>query len=108
MSIDNKIEFVEALTYQDVLLVPQYSDIVSRKEIDIGSSLDNRLRLDLPIISSPMDTISEYKMALTMAKNGGMAIIHRYNDPAKQAEHVRKAKALGAEIIGAAIGVTNG
>ena len=72
MANKNKTEFAEALTYQDVLLVPQYSDITSRKEIDIGSNLDDRLRLDLPIISSPMDTISEYKMALKMAKNGGM------------------------------------
>jgi len=46
----------EALTYDDVLLIPQYSDIKSRKEVDIGNNLDDNINLSLPIISSPMDT----------------------------------------------------
>ena len=108
MAIKNKTEFAEALTYQDVLLVPQYSDIVSRSEIDAGSDLDNNLHLKLPIISSPMDTISEEEMALTMSKNGGMSIIHRYNEPEEQAAIVKKAVNSGADVVGAAVGVTNG
>ena len=108
MAIKNKTEFAEALTYQDVLLVPQYSDIVSRSEIDSGSDLDDKLHLKLPIISSPMDTISEEEMALTMSKNGGMSIIHRYNEPEEQAAIVKKAVNSGTDIVGGAIGVTSG
>ena len=52
----------EALTYQDVLLVPQYSDIASRSEVDIGNQLDRNIRLDLPVIASPMDTVSELSL----------------------------------------------
>ena len=68
-----------ALSYDDVLLVPQYSDIRSRSEIDIGTSLGKGLNLKLPIFSSPMDTISEKSMANSMAAAGGCAIVHRYN-----------------------------
>ena len=107
MVIDNRAGFAEALTYQDVLLVPQYSDIVSRSEIDIGGDLDNTLHLTLPVISSPMDTISEEEMAATMSKNGGMSIIHRYNEPDEQAVIIRKAVALGTNVVGGAVGVTN-
>ena len=68
----------EALTYNDVLLVPQYSDIVSRNEVKLSSNLsDNHFRL--PIIASPMDTVSEKDMVVAMADEGGLAIIHRYN-----------------------------
>ena len=94
----------EALTYQDVLLVPQYSDIESRSEVDIGSQLDNHLRLDLPVIASPMDTVSESPMANAMSENGGLAIIHRYNTIDEQCKHV---ECLPTEaMVGAAIGVT--
>ena len=68
----------EAVTYNDVLLVPQYSDIVSRNEVKLTSNLsDNQFRL--PIIASPMDTISEKDMVVAMADEGGLAIVHRYN-----------------------------
>lgn len=96
----------EAVTYQDVLLVPQYSDIISRTEVDISSNLDEDLKLDLPIISSPMDTISESKMASSMTANGGMSIIHRYNSIEEQAKIIRTSIKHGATIVGAAIGVT--
>ena len=72
-------ELKETLTYQDVLLVPQYSDIRSRSEVDISSSLSDNMKLAVPIIASPMDTVSEDGMANAMAFAGGMAIIHRYN-----------------------------
>ena len=68
----------EAVTYNDVLLVPQYSDIVSRNEVKLTSNLsDNEFRL--PIIASPMDTVSEKDMVVAMADEGGLAIVHRYN-----------------------------
>ena len=94
----------EALAYDDVLLVPRYSDIKSRQEVNIGNSLDDNIYLDLPIISSPMDTVSESSMAAAMAKNGGMAVIHRYNSIDEQCKHV---ECLPAEaVVAGAIGVT--
>jgi len=98
-------KFERALTYQDVLLVPQYSDIRSRSEVDIGNNLGD-LRLDLPVISSPMDTISESSMASAMCEMGGMAIIHRYNSIEEQAHHVRVVENPDHSIVGGAIGVT--
>ena len=91
-----------SLSYGDVLLVPKYSDIVSRKEVDISSALDCWRGLELPIISSPMDTITESSMANAMANEGGLGIIHRYNSIEMQAQqayqvsdHDRKAAAIG-------------
>ncbi len=98
-----------SLSYDDVLLVPQFSDIKSRSEVDLGSNLTNGLFLDTPIISSPMDTVTEEAMATVMAVEGGCGIIHRYNTIDQQAimvssvvqqvsDHVRLN-------IGAAVGV---
>jgi IMP dehydrogenase len=95
----------EALTYDDVLLLPQYSDIRSRSEVDISTDLGNGLTLGLPIFSSPMDTISENFMARAISEEGGCAIIHRYNTPEEQAELVGHARTNGAESIGFAVGV---
>ena len=93
----------EGLAYNDVLLVPQYSDIISRSEVCIGSSLGN-LWFELPIISSPMDTITASPMAAAMDSCGGFGIIHRYNSIEIQCQHV---ECLPAEaIVGAAIGVS--
>jgi len=95
----------EALTYDDVLLLPQYSDIRSRSEVSVGTDLGNGLKLSLPIVSSPMDTISEDLMARSMSAAGGCSIIHRYNTPEEQAELVGHARVKGAENIGFAVGV---
>ena len=91
-----------ALTYQDVLLVPQYSNIRSRSEVDISARLQDGLTLQIPIISSPMDTVSESVMADAMSSLGGLSIIHRYNTPEEQARLVRESGGL----VGAAIGMT--
>ena len=101
------MEFKEALTYDDMLLIPQYSDIESRKEIYIGNSLsaDNKIKLDLPIISSPMDTVTSSPMAIAMAEAGGLGIIHRYNSIEKQCKMVKQAWEF-VEFVGAAVGVT--
>jgi IMP dehydrogenase len=103
--IKTETNMKEALTYDDVLILPQYSDIRSRSEVDIHSNLGNGLKLDLPIFASPMDTISEDLMAFAMSEQGGSAIIHRYNTPEEQAQLVRIAKTNGAENIGFAVGV---
>ena len=94
----------QALTYDDVLLVPQYSDIESRKEIDISNNLDNKITLKLPIIASPMDTVTELDMAITIGKLGGLGVIHRYNTIEKQCAIVKKAWE-STKNVAAAIGV---
>ena len=91
----------KAYTYDDVLLVPQYSDIRSRSEVDISGHL-GELKLTLPIISSPMDTVTESKMARTMRSEGGVGVIHRYNTILEQCEMVKES-GVG---VGAAVGVT--
>lgn len=98
------VEKEEALTYQDVLLVPQYSDIGSRKEVDIGNRLSEDVKLSLPLISSPMDTVSEEEMAQAMSENGGVSVIHRYNTIEEQASIVGKVSS--DNLVGAAIGAT--
>ena len=94
----------DALTYNDVLLVPQYSDIRSRTEVSLSSWLSNN-EFKLPIIASPMDTISESDMAAAMWMEGGLAIVHRYNTIKEQRLHCDKASLMGAT-VGAAIGTS--
>jgi len=95
----------ETLSYDDVLLVPKYSDIESRSEISLSSSLGKNLVFNSPIIASPMDTVSGQDMAIALSKLGGVAIIHRYNSISEQTDIVRKVKREG-ERVGAAIGTT--
>ena len=96
----------EGVTYNDVLLVPQYSDIRSRSEINIGATLYGSgpvTQLGLPIIGSPMDTISESQMGITMWHEGALTVIHRYNTIEQQCalvDEVLFAKANAAAAIG--------
>lgn len=85
-------------SFDDVLLVPQHSDIESRSEIDLSRQLGNR-RFEIPIITSPMDTVTELKMATAFGALGGLAVTHRYCDMVDQS----KMTPTGAA---AAIGVT--
>ena len=82
----------EALTFDDVLLVPARSDVLPR-EVDLGTQLTRRVRLGLPVLSAAMDTVTEARLAITMAQEGGMGIIHK-NMPieaqARQVAHVKK------------------
>lgn len=97
-----------AVSYDDVLLVPRYSEIESRGEVIIGNSLDDDIWLDLPLLASPMDTVSELEMGAAIAKEGGLAIIHRYNTIREQQDIVAKVVEsldLGHGRVGAAIGV---
>ena len=95
-----------AICFDDVLLTPQYSEIMSRQNIDCRSKLHNAGSFRLPVISSPMDTVTEKKMAIALGQAGGLGIIHRYNEPTVQAALVAKAKDSGAGRVGAAVGVT--
>ncbi len=69
--------FEEAYSFGDVLLKPQKSDISSRSEIDLSSELGGKT-YGLPIMSSPMDTVTESEMSVTMAEFGGLGVVHRY------------------------------
>jgi IMP dehydrogenase/GMP reductase len=100
---------LRALSYDDVLLVPQYSDIESRKDVDISSILDaeRNLHFSLPIISSPMDTITEEKMAIALARMGGLGIVHRYNTVEKQSKMAEIIfENISPTKVGFAIGIT--
>jgi len=93
-----------AVCFDDVLLVPQRSAITSRSDIDIRSNLGAGIQLNIPIISSPMDTVTESPMAAALFDCGGLSIIHRYNTIDIQCKHV---ECLTAEsLVGGAIGVT--
>jgi IMP dehydrogenase len=101
--------FQETLTYEDILIVPQYSDIMSRKEVSLKSWLDEDrgLSFELPVVASPMDTISEVHMALLMARMGGLAIVHRYNTVERQCEMAEQIfENIPADKVGFAIGIT--
>ena len=92
-----------AVSFDDVLLVPQYSEINSRSEIEIRQNLRNVGDFSVPIISSPMDTITGGRMAAAMRKLGGVGVIHRYNTIDEQVEQVLQAEV--GDPVGAAIGV---
>ena len=101
------MKFKEAVTYDDMLLVPQYSDITSRLEVNISSWFNSRHSLELPIIASPMDTVSEVDMSIAMAQAGGLAVIHRYNTIPEQGALVSQvASHVSTSLTAAAIGVT--
>tara|TARA_R110000824_G_scaffold157642_2_gene331130 strand:- start:941 stop:1963 length:1023 start_codon:yes stop_codon:yes gene_type:complete len=95
-----------AYSFDDVLLRPKYSDLTSRGQVDLSSNLDSKTTLSLPVISSPMDTVTEDAMAVSMSRSGGLGIIHRYNTIEEQVELVSSARDAGAPSIGAAIGMT--
>ena len=89
----------EAVTYDDVLVPPRFSTVKSRTNVILSSKLTNKITLKVPIISSNMDTITETKMAIEMAKIGGLGIIHRYCSIQEQVEMVKKVKRFTNYII---------
>lgn len=80
-----------ALTFDDVLMIPQYSDILP-KEVKLDTLLTKNVRINIPLISAAMDTVTEEKMAITMALHGGIGVIHKNCDPDRQASMVAKVK----------------
>jgi IMP dehydrogenase len=89
-SISSKIVF-EALTYDDVLLLPAYSEVLPR-DCDTSTPLTRNIRLNIPLISAAMDTVTEAELAIAMAREGGIGIIHKNMSIKAQAEQVRKVK----------------
>lgn len=94
-----------AITFDDVLLEPQYSEVKSRTLVDTSSQLVDGIRLRVPIVSANMDTVTELEMARVMDYNGGFGIIHRFMSADEQAEEIRCFKDLGGNFVGAAIGI---
>jgi IMP dehydrogenase len=81
----------EALTFDDVLLVPSYSEVLPR-EVDISSQFTRKIRLNVPIVSAAMDTVTEQRLAIAIARQGGIGIIHKNMTIEQQAEQVRLVK----------------
>ncbi|HFB39076.1 MAG TPA: CBS domain-containing protein, partial [Oceanithermus sp.] len=88
----------EALTFDDVLLVPAYSEVLPR-EVDTATRLTRKLRLSIPILSAAMDTVTEAKMAIAMAREGGLGVIHKNLSIEAQAEMVHRVKRSEAGMV---------
>ncbi|MGE5776040.1 MAG: IMP dehydrogenase [Chloroflexota bacterium] len=88
-----------ALTYDDVLLVPQYSNVDSRRALSTKSYLTRRIALQVPIVSANMDVVTESEMAITMAREGGIGIIHRFMTIAEQARQIERVKKAESFIV---------
>lgn len=88
----------EAYTFDDVLLVPDYSTVLP-KDVEINTRLSKNLPLNIPIISAAMDSVTEAKMAIAIAQEGGIGIIHKNMTPAKQAERVSQVKRHESGIV---------
>ena len=93
------MEFREGLTFDDVLLVPKYSDITSRSQTNLKTKLSRKISLDIPFISANMDTVTESTMAVAMAREGGLGIIHRFLTIEQEVKEVLKVKRSGSVMI---------
>src|SRR6516165_1079615 len=88
----------EALTFDDVLLVPAYSEVLPR-EVDLSTQLTRRIRLNLPLVSAAMDTVTEARLAITIAQEGGIGIIHKSMSIEAQAREVGRVKKFESGVI---------
>ena len=88
----------EALTFDDVLLVPAQSSVLP-SDVDTRTQVTKEITLNIPLLSSAMDTVTEYQMAITMAQAGGIGVIHRNLEIKQQAEEVRRVKRFESGIV---------
>lgn len=88
----------EALTFDDVLLIPAHSTVVP-KEVDLGTQLTKEIRMNIPLLSAAMDTVTESRLAIALAQEGGVGIIHKNMSPAQQAAEVRHVKKYESGVI---------
>ncbi|MFH1186662.1 MAG: IMP dehydrogenase [Candidatus Levyibacteriota bacterium] len=101
-----KINSSPGLTFDDVLLLPNYTEFL-RSEINLSTKLTKKIKLTIPFVSAPMDTVTESKLAIELARLGGIGIIHRNLTIENQANEVKKTKKQKL-LVGAAIGASNG
>ncbi len=95
--MDDKFRY-QGITFDDVLLEPRFSDVVPH-ECDVSTRLTNRVKLNIPLVSSPMDTVTESEMAIALAQEGGIGIIHKNMSIERQTEEVDKVKRSANGII---------
>jgi len=93
------LDIREGVTFDDVLLVPKYSKVTSRSDTDLSTKLSKNISLNMPLISANMDTVTESSMAVTVAREGGIGIIHRFLTIQQQVNEVLKVKRSGSIII---------
>jgi len=93
------LEIKEGLTFDDVLLVPKYSNITTRSQTDLRTKLSKNISLNIPLISANMDTVTESAMAIAMAREGGIGIIHRFLTVEEEVEEVLKVKRSASVMI---------
>lgn len=98
MALEAKNGIREALTFDDVLLTPGLSDVLPA-DVDIRSRITRRIPLNIPIVASAMDTVTEAKMAIAMAQAGGLGVIHRNLEPEEQAAQVRQVKKFESGMV---------
>ena len=89
---------LDGITFDDVLLLPAYSDVVP-SEVDVRTRLTNRISLNVPLLSSPMDTVTESSMAIALAQQGGLGVIHKNMSVERQTEEVDLVKRSANGII---------
>lgn len=93
------MDFKEGFTFDDVLLVPKYSDITSRSQTDLSTKLSRNISINIPFVSANMDTVTESNMAVTIARAGGIGIIHRFLTIKEEADQVQRVKRSGSVMI---------
>lgn len=93
------MEVKEGLTFDDVLLIPKRSPIISRSQTDLRTRLSRNISLNIPLISANMDTVTESNMAIAIAKEGGIGIIHRFMTIADQVDEILRVKRSESVII---------
>src|SRR5208337_5072777 len=85
--------------FDDVLLVPKRTSVRSRRDVDTTTRLSRHIQLRVPIVSAPMDTVTEHKTAIIMARSGGIGIIHRFMTVEQQVEEVLRVKRSESIVI---------
>jgi len=105
MSFNTERIALEGLTFDDVLLIPAYSDVLPR-EIDLRTRFTRNIRLNLPFVSAAMDTVTESKMAISIAREGGIGVIHKNMSIAEQAKQVASVKRAENGMINAPVTIT--
>lgn len=103
-----KIRESLALTFDDVLMVPQYSAISSRGAVSTATRLTPKIECSIPILSANMDTVTEASMAVVMARTGGLGIIHRFLSPERQAQEISRVKRAESYVVAEPLTVREG